>query len=130
MNLSQRIEKTLNAPLSDKFLLGDTVVITTGRSKKQVGTLKKKIRTREGLRYIISGCNYVVKHKKSDPRTGQTGGRVQIEASVHSSNVAIYNEATGKADKIGCRVEAGEKVRFYKSTGVVIAHRSARKDKE
>ncbi len=130
MNLSQRIEKTLVTPIKDKFVLGDTVIITTGRAKKQVGVLKKKIRTREGLRYIVSGCNYVIKHKKSDPRTGQPGGKVQIEASVHSSNVAIYNAHTGKADKVAYRIEAGEKIRFYKSTGEVIAHRSARKDKE
>lgn len=55
MNLSQKIEKTVKKPINDKLLVGDEVIIIAGRSKKQKGTLTKKIRTREGLRYVVSG---------------------------------------------------------------------------
>lgn len=130
MNLSQKIEQSCAYPINDKFIIGDTVIITTGRSKTQVGVLKKKIRTREGLRYIVSGCNLVMKHKKGDPRTGQPGGRAQVEASVHSSNVAIYNVSTKKADKIRYSIADGKKTRHYKSNGELISHVSSLKDKE
>jgi len=130
MNLSQKIEKSYAITINDKFLLGDTVIITTGRAKTQVGVLKKKIRTREGLRFIVAGCNLVMKHKKQDQKTGQPGSRSQVEASVHSSNVAIYNVSTQKADKIRYAFEDGNKVRQYKSNGAQIAHQSSLKDKE
>jgi len=130
MNLSQKIEKSCSYAVNDKFLLGDTVIITTGRAKAEVGVLKKKIRTREGLRYIVAGCNFVVKHKKPDQKTGQAGERVKIEASVHSSNVAIYNLSTKKADKVRYVIEDGKKTRQFKSTGELIAHHSSLKDKE
>jgi len=130
MNLSQKIEKSCSYAVNDKFLLGDTVIITTGRAKSSVGILKKKIRTREGLRYIVAGCNLVTKHKKPDQRTGAEGGRVEMEASIHSSNVAIYNLITKKADKVRYVIEDGKKMRQYKSTGEQIAHHSSLKDKE
>ena len=40
---------------------------------------------------------------------------VEKEASIHVSNVAIVNPATGKADRVGFRFEDGVKVRFFKS---------------
>jgi large subunit ribosomal protein L24 len=130
MNLSQKIEKSYSQAPGDKFLLGDTVIVTTGRAKKEIGVLQKRIRTREGLRYIIAGCNYVIKHKKPDQKTGNPGGRIKVEASIHSSNVAIYNLSTQKADKIRFIFEDGKKIRQYKSTGEQIAHHSSLKDKE
>jgi large subunit ribosomal protein L24 len=130
MNLSQKIQKSCTYAINDKFLLGDLVIITTGRAKTQVGALKKKIRTREGLRYIVAGCNLVTKHKKQDPRTGQEGGCIQIEASVHASNVAIYNVSTKKADKVRYVLTDGKKIRQYKSNGEQVAHHSSLKDKE
>ena len=45
------------------------------------------------------------------------GGIIEKEASIHASNVAIINAATGKADRVGFRFEDGKKVRFFKSNG-------------
>jgi large subunit ribosomal protein L24 len=40
---------------------------------------------------------------------------------LHVSNVAIFNPATKKADRVGIRVlEDGRRVRFFKSNGEVI----------
>lgn len=37
---------------------------------------------------------------------------------IHQSNVAIFNAASGKADRVGIKLLAdGKKVRVYKSTG-------------
>lgn len=130
MNLSQKIEKNLKKPVSDKLLVGDQVIITAGRSKKQKGVLTKKIRTREGLRYIVSGCHLVLKNTKPNPRAGISGGQEKIEASIHSSNVAIFNPKTEKADKIKYVTVDGKKRRHFKSTGEEIPHTSSKKTKE
>lgn len=130
MNLSQKIEKTVKKPINDKLLVGDEVIIIAGRSKKQKGTLTKKIRTREGLRYVVSGCNLVLKNTKPNPRAGISGGQEQMEASIHSSNVAIFNPKTEKADKVMYTMVDGEKCRCFKSTGEEIPHRSSKKTKE
>ena len=127
MNLSQKIAKVVKAPADDKFLLGDFVVIISGNAKGQKGILKKKIRTRTGLRYIVEGCNLVVKHQKPNPQLNITGGKRKIEASTHASNVAIFNPQTQKADKIGFAIEGGKKKRLYKSTGVEIEARPFKK---
>jgi large subunit ribosomal protein L5 len=51
---------------------------------------------------------------------GVTGGIVEKEASIHVSNVAIYNSKTGKADRVGFRLEDEKKVRFFKSDGELV----------
>lgn len=130
MNLSQKIEKTVKKPINDKLLVGDEVIIIAGRSKKQKGILAKKIRTREGLRYVVSGCHLVLKNTKPNPRAGVSGGQERIEASIHSSNVAIFNPKTEKADKVMYAMVDGEKRRCFKSTGEEIPHRSSKKTKE
>jgi large subunit ribosomal protein L24 len=69
-------------------------------------------------RIIVSGINMIKKHQKPNPQAGVAGGIVEKEASIHASNVAIYNSATKKADRIGFKVlENGDKVRVFKSNG-------------
>jgi large subunit ribosomal protein L24 len=49
---------------------------------------------------------------------GTQGGIVEKTMPIHQSNVAIFNAATGKADRVGIKVLAdGSKVRVYKSSG-------------
>ena len=48
------------------------------------------------------------------------GGIVEKEAPIQVSNVAIFNPATNKADRVGYKVEEGTKVRVFKSTGEAI----------
>jgi ribosomal protein L24 len=64
MNLSQKNASVVKAPADDKFLLGDLVIVISGSAKGQKGLLKKKIRTRTGLRYIVENCNMQTKHQK------------------------------------------------------------------
>jgi len=37
-----------------------------------------------------------------------------------TSNVALFNPETDKADRVGFRMEDGKKVRFFKSNGNVV----------
>ncbi len=60
----------------------------------------------------------VKKHVKPNPLKGTTGGVVDKTMPIHQSNVAIWNPAAGKADRVGVKLLAdGKKVRVYKSSG-------------
>ena len=97
---------------------GDTVVITTGRDKGRTGTV---IRVLEDDRVLVENVNMVKKHQKPNPNRGVPGGIVQKEAPLQASNVALWNPATKKADRVGFRkLEDGRKVRFFKSNGEVV----------
>jgi large subunit ribosomal protein L24 len=62
----------------------------------------------------------IKKHTKPNPQAGIAGGIVEKEAPLQGSNIAIYNAATSKADRVGFRVEDGKKVRFFKSNNELI----------
>jgi large subunit ribosomal protein L24 len=102
-----------------KLLKGDDVIIIAGRDKGKRSTVVKVL---PNDRIIVDKVNVVKKHQKSDPNSGVAGGIIEIEKSVHISNVAIYNQNTEKADRIGTRKdEDGSKVRFYKSDNTTIS---------
>ncbi|AHV56468.1 50S ribosomal protein L24 [Salmonella enterica subsp. enterica serovar Enteritidis str. SA19940857] len=60
------------------------------------------------------------KIRRDDEVLNQPGGIVEKEAAIQVSNVAIFNAATGKADRVGFRFEDGKKVRFFKSNSETI----------
>jgi len=67
---------------------------------------------------LIDGINIVKKHAKPNPMKGTTGGIIEKAMPIHQSNVAIFNAATGKADRVGVKLQAdGKRVRVYKSSG-------------
>ncbi|MBS0553551.1 MAG: 50S ribosomal protein L24, partial [Proteobacteria bacterium] len=52
---------------------------------------------------------------------GEVGGIVEKEMPIQVSNVALFNPATQKADRVGIKVlEDGRKVRFFKSNGELV----------
>ena len=57
----------------------------------------------------MSGVNLVKKHQRPNPNVGQRGGIVEQEAPIDVSNIAIWNDETEKADRVGIRVEDGKK---------------------
>ena len=66
----------------------------------------------------MSGVNMIKRHTKGNPQMGQPGGIIEKEASIHVSNIAIYNSQTNKADRVGIKtLEDGKKVRIFRSTG-------------
>jgi large subunit ribosomal protein L24 len=97
---------------------GDQVIVTTGRDKGQQGTV---IRVLADDHLVIENVNMVKKHQKPNPQRGTTGGIVQKEAPIHVSNVALFNPATKKGDRIGFKtLDDGRKVRVFKSNGEVV----------
>jgi len=99
----------------NKIRKGDTVVVLTGRDKGKRG---KVVLRKDDTHVVVEGINLVKKHTKPNPMAGTTGGIVEKSMPIHQSNVAIYNSATGKADRVGVKMLAdGTKVRVYKSNG-------------
>jgi large subunit ribosomal protein L24 len=104
--------------------VNDEVVILAGKDKgrqgKVVKVLKDKLK-KVPARVLVEGVNMIKKHVKPDPNKSQQGGILEREATIHISNVALVNSATGKADKVGIKtLEDGRKVRFYKSNGELV----------
>ncbi len=101
-----------------KIRKGDEVVVLTGKDKGKRGAVST---VHANGRLVVEGVSVVKKHVKPNPMKGVAGGIVEKEASIDGSNVAIFNSATGKADRVGFRVlEDGKKVRFFKSNNELI----------
>jgi large subunit ribosomal protein L24 len=99
----------------NKIRKGDQVVVLTGRDKGRRGTVTQRV---DADRLIVEGVNVAKKHVKPNPMKGTTGGVVDKTMPIHQSNVAIYNPATGKADRVGIKLQDdGKKLRVYKSSG-------------
>lgn len=102
----------------EKIRKGDDVVVVAGRDKGKRGTVLNRV---DGEHLLVEGVNRVKKHTKPNPMRGQSGGIVEKEMPIHLSNVALFNPATQKADRVGVKVlEDGRKVRVYKSNGELV----------
>jgi len=101
-----------------KILKGDEVVVITGKDKGKRGTVLRVLPAED--RVVVEGVNVVKKHQKPNPMRGVQGGIVEKTMSIHVSNIAIFNKETGKADRVGFKIEGEKKVRIFKSNGAVI----------
>ena len=108
----------------NKIRKGDPVIVTTGRDKGKRGTVSRRV---DEERILVDGINVVKKHVKPNPLKGTTGGVIDKTMPIHQSTVAIWNPATGKADRVRIKLltKAEQEtrktrdngVRVYKSTG-------------
>jgi len=97
---------------------GDEVVVLAGRDKGKRGTVMRRI---DADYLVVEGVNRVKKHQRPNPMKGATGGIVEKEMPLHISNVAIFNSATKKADRVGFKqLTDGRRVRVFKSNGEMI----------
>ena len=103
--------------MAAKIRRNDEVIVLTGKDKGKRGKVTKVLPTGK---LVVEGINLVKKHQKPVPAMGVTGGIVEKEAAIQPSNVAFFNAASGKADRVGFRFEDGKKVRFFKSNGETI----------
>jgi large subunit ribosomal protein L24 len=101
-----------------KIRKGDEVMVIAGKDKGKRGTV---LRVVSDDLLVVEGANRVKKHQKPNPMKGTTGGIVDKEMPIHVSNVAIFNPATQKADRVGFKLmDDGRKVRVYKSNGEML----------
>ena len=97
---------------------GDEVIVIAGKDKGRQGSVT---RVYEDGRVLVESINLVKKHQKPNPNAGVPGGIIEKEAALDSSNVMLFNAATGKGDRVGIKTLAdGRKVRYFKSNDEVL----------
>ena len=100
-----------------KIKKGDRVIVTTGRDKGKTGDVLKMLPKDD--RVLVQGVNMTKRHQRATQ--GSAGGIVEMEASIHVSNLAHIDPKDDKPTKVGFKVlEGGNKVRFAKRSGEVI----------
>jgi large subunit ribosomal protein L24 len=103
--------------MANRIKKGDQVVVIAGKDKGKTGDVVRV----DGDRVVVSNVHVVKRHPKPNPQAGIAGGVVERESSIHISNVALFNPATGKGERIGFKVlEDGRKLRVFRSSGEAI----------
>ena len=100
-----------------KIKRDDEVVVLAGKDKGKRGKVQRLVGSD---RLVVSGINMVKRHTKANPQAGVAGGIVEKEAPIQISNIALYNPATNRGDRVGFREEEGKKVRFFKSNNELV----------
>lgn len=100
-----------------KIQTDDTVIVTTGKHKGETGRVVSV--DNESGRVLIEQVNLVTRQVK--PQGGRPGGSVEKEASIHISNVSLFDAKEGRKVKAAWSVVDGKKVRVDRKTGAAIA---------
>ena len=103
--------------MAAKIRREDEIIVLAGKDKGKRAKVSQVLPTGK---LIVEGLNLVKKHQKPNPQLGVAGGIVEKEAALDASNVALFNPATSKADRVGFRFEDGKKVRFFKSNNQLV----------
>ncbi len=103
--------------MAAKIIRDDEVIVLAGKDKGKRGKVTKVL---PNGKLFVEGVNIIKKHTKPNPQLGVAGGIVDKEAPLEASNVAVFNPASGKGDRIGFRIEEGKKVRFFKSNNELV----------
>ena len=102
----------------ERIRKGDDIIVITGRDKGKRGTVLKRV---DDEHVLVEGINVVKKHTKPNPMKGQTGGITDKTMPIDISNVALFNPATQKADRVGFKIlDDARKVRVFKSSGAQV----------
>jgi large subunit ribosomal protein L24 len=100
-----------------KVRKGDTVIVTTGKDRGKSGTVIRAFPKTEKI--LIDGINVAKRHQRSR-RTGQKGQIIERAFPINVSNVALKDAKTGKATRVGFKIEDGKKIRIAKKSGAKI----------
>ena len=96
---------------------GDKVKIISGKDKGKTGTVTRAFPKKETV--IVEGSG--VRKRHSRPRKqGKKGQIVEINVPLSVSNVMLVDPSTGKATRIGYKIEKDKKQRIAKVSGKVI----------
>ena len=101
-----------------KIRKGDQVVIRSGKDRGKRGAVLRLI---GDDRVVVEGANRARKHEKPNPMKGTTGGIVEKEMPIHISNVAVFNPATQKGERVSIKtLDDGRKVRIFRTNGEML----------
>lgn len=91
---------------------GDIVIVNAGESKGLEGKVLEVFPDKQ--RAVVEGVNMIKKHTKPNAAHPQ-GGIIEKEAPVHISNLNLKDPKTGKATRIGRKLNSDNNlVRFFK----------------
>ena len=104
---------------------GDTVEVISGEQKGERGQVHRVLRgTRSGRqagadpnrnRVVVAGVNMIIKHQRRTGNVRTQTGRIEREAPIHISNVALVCPHCNQATRVSMRVlEDNTKARFCK----------------
>jgi large subunit ribosomal protein L24 len=102
----------------NKIRKGDGVIVLSGKDRGKRGVVLENVVDKV---VVVEGINKVKRHTKPNPMKGIAGGILEKEMPINLSNVALYNEGTGRADRVGFKMlDDGRKVRIFRSNGEVV----------
>lgn len=102
--------------MASKIKKGDKVIVLSGKSKGLIGEVLFSYPKKD--RVIVQGVNKVKRHMRAS--SSRPSGIDEKEASLHISNVALFDPETKRPTRVGFKIEDGKKVRFLKSSGITI----------
>ena len=97
-----------------KIKRDDEVIVLAGKDKGKRGTVRTIV---DDKRVLVAGVNMIKKHTKPNPQAGVAGGILENDRPIQLSNIAIFNPASDKADRVGYKIDGDRKVRIFKSNG-------------
>lgn len=97
-----------------KIKKGDVVRVLTGKDRGTEGQVMSVDPTRGRL--VVDGVHMAKKHQRPTQQVEQ-GGIIDVAMTIDASNVAVVCPKTGKAGRVGYRMEGDTKVRYHKASG-------------
>ena len=109
--------------MSVKVKKGDLVEVIAGNDKGHRGEVQSVIRKKDKkgrldpnrVYVVVAGANFVTKHQRRRPTVRTQTGRIELEAPVHISNVALVG-TNDEPTRAGFRLEGEDKIRFDRRT--------------
>ncbi len=98
-----------------KLKVGDKVQVLSGKDKGKVGAITQVFA--KEARVVVENINTHFRHLRSQKK-GEKGQKVEFNAPVHVSNVALVDPKTSKPTRVGYKTnDKGIKVRIAKKSG-------------
>ena len=97
-----------------KLKVNDEVVVLAGKDKNKTGKVKKINFKKKTV--LVEGVN-IIKKSMKPTQENPSGGFVDMESSLHISNVAVVSPKTGKASRVKIETKDGKKVRVAVACG-------------
>jgi large subunit ribosomal protein L24 len=101
-----------------KIKKGDTIIVRSGKDKGKEGKVLRAFPKKGEV--LVEGVHVVTRHQKAR-RRGSKGELVHKPMPVPVSVVALKDAKTGKAARVGYKVEGAKKVRIIRQSGEVVS---------
>jgi large subunit ribosomal protein L24 len=93
---------------------GDRVKVITGKDKGKEGKVLRAFPEKQ--RVVVEGVNKIKKHTRPTQKHPQ-GGILEIEGTIHSSNVMLVCPSCAEPTRVGYKREGGVRLRVCKKCG-------------